>query len=282
MKSIHKIAAVAALFFAVPASAENLDNDDVLALLSAGLGEEAVIAKIETDDGNYITDVQTLLALREQGVPSSVIAAMVKKSKQLPQLSDNSPDPLAPHFAGVYIMDTWTGEPRMVKIDPTASNQTKTGGLFGYALTGGIASASVKAVIPGKAARHSAPDTTPEFYLYLDSSAGNSPGAFSSGFGPSLQSPNELSLIRLKQKKENREARIGSLNIGGAKTGVMDKDQLPFNYEIVSPGVYRITVEEPLEPGQYGFVFAIAGGVGPGINGAGGGARIFAFGIDAP
>ncbi|MEL7445225.1 MAG: hypothetical protein AAGK02_05350 [Pseudomonadota bacterium] len=280
MFRLRFLAAIGALAVSTSAFAETLGNGDIVALLQAGLGEEAVIAKIETGDGDYQTDVETLLALRDQGVPSPVIAAMVKKASELPELSDSSPDSLVPHYAGVYLMDDWSVEPRMLKIDATASTQTKTGGILGYAITGGLASASVKAVIPGEEARHISPDETPTFYLYLDSSAGNSPGTLSGGFGPALMSPNEMSLMKLKSKKGRREARIGSMNIAGAKTGVMDKDQIPFSYEQVAPGVYRMTIEEPLKDGQYGFVFAISGGAGPGLNGTAGGARVFAFGVD--
>jgi len=281
MKFARIFAFFAAFSLTTNAYADTLSNDDVIALLSAGLGEEAVIAKIETDAGNYKTDVATLLSLRDAGVPSAVIAAMVKKANELPPLSDSSPDPLVPHFAGVYLMNNWSAEHQMLKIDPETSSQTKTGGIFGYALTGGIASASVKAVIPGAQARYTSPEISPVFYLYLDSSAGNSAGAFASGFGPSLQSPNEMSLVKLKKKKGRREARIGSLNIAGAKSGVMDKDQIPFAYKTIAPGVFRISVEEPLEDGQYGFIFAVNGAANPGVSGASGGARIFGFGVNA-
>lgn len=281
MKILFAAVAAAVMCMATPVAAETLSNSDVVKLIEAGLGEEAVIAKIETEEGDFDTDVDTLLALREQGVPSAVIAAMVKKSNELPPLSDSSPDPSVPHFAGMYLMDEWSADARMLKIDPTASTQTKTGGIFGYALTGGIASASIKAVIPGEEARYTAQNRTPTFYMYLDSSAGNTPGAFSGGFGPSLQSPNELSLVRLKEKKERREARIGSLNIAGAKSGVMDKDQVPFSYETIGAGIFKISVNKPLKDGQYGFIFAVTGGAGPGANGVAGGARVFDFGVDA-
>ena len=262
-----------------PVSAKPMTNADVLLLIDAGLGEEAVIAKIETEEGDYQTDIDTLLALRKQNVPSPVIAAMVKKSSSETKLSDSSPDPLVPHYAGVYLMDDWSPEARMYKIDPTSSTQTKTGGILGYAITGGLASASVKAVIPGEEARYSSPKDRPVFYVFLDGSNGNQSGTFSTGFGSALQSPNEFSLVRLTSKKGRREARIGSMNIAGAKSGVMDKDQIPFTYERVAEGVFKMVPEIPLADGQYGFVFAVTGGSGPGLTGTAGGARVFAFGI---
>nr|WP_235903694.1 hypothetical protein [Pontixanthobacter luteolus] len=268
--------------FATNAHAETLSNSDVVALLAAGLGEEAVIAKIETSDSEYLTDTTTLLALRDQGVPSSVIAAMVKRATVEPDLSEDSPNPLIPHFTGVYLFDDWSSEPRMWKIDPIASTQTKTGGILGYAITGGIASASVKAVIPGETARVNSSSRRPTFYIYLDSANGGQSGTFSTGFGASIQSPNEFSLVKLKEKKGRREARIGSMNIGGVKAGVMDKDQIAFVYEQVSPGVYKIQSETELEAGEYGFIFALGGGVGPGISGTAGasGARVFGFTVE--
>lgn len=269
------------LAMAAPAAAEILTNADVMMLLDAGLGEEAVIAKIETTDGAYETDTPSLLALRDKGVSSAVIAAMLKKSMVKPELSDSSADPLLPHFPGVYLFDDWSTEQRMWKIDPTSSTQTKTGGILGYAFTAGIASASVKAVIPGEEAQHTVPNGKPTFYVYLDTPNSGNSGTFSTGFGATIQSPNEFSLIKLTEKKGRREARIGSFNIAGAKGGVMDKDQIPFTYEQIVPGVYKVQPEVDLGPGQYGFIFAAGGGVGPGLAGNAGtaGARVFAFGI---
>lgn len=57
----------------------------------------------------------------------------------------------------------------------------------------------------------------------------------------------------------------------------MDKDQIPFSYEKISENVYRITPDADMEPGEYGFLFALVGGSGPGISGGVAGARVFDF-----
>ncbi len=264
------------------AAQEVLRNADIVMLLEAGLGEAAVIAKIETSKGEYKTDTANLLAMKQQGVPSEVIAAMLKASVGPVELSNSSPDPLAPHYTGVYLMDDWSEQPRMWKIDPTSSSQTKTGGILGYALTGGIASASVKAVIPGGEAKDKSKSRRPVFYVYFDAANGSESGAFSTGFGASVLSPNEFSLVKLTPKNNRREARIGSLNIAGAKSGVMDKDQIAFSYEQIAQGVYKMQPDQDLAPGEYGFIYAVGGGVGPGLAGSAGtaGARVFGFGIE--
>lgn len=282
-KLLVAVSALSLVAIAHPVSAkERLTNDDVVMLLEAGLGEEAIIAKIETSDGVYNTETSTLLALRQKGVPSAVIAAMVKRSAAPVEMSDSSPDPLAPHFPGLYVFDDSASPARMWKIDPTSSTQTKTGGILGYALTGGIASASVKAVIPGEKAKNVVRTSRPVFYVYFDTDAGYSSGMFATGFGAAIQTPNEFSLVRLMEKKGKREARIGSMNIAGAKAGVMDKDQIAFDYEQIAPSVFKVMPQSDLEPGQYGFVFAVGGGVGPGLAGSAGtaGARVFGFGVE--
>lgn len=271
------LAAAVALATAGAVQAETLTNDDVVALLEAGLGEEAVIAKIETSDGNYVIDTKTLLALRAKGVPSPVIAAMVKSANGTTRYDDASPDPKVPHTPGFYMLDESGAQPRMWKIDPIASTQTKTGGIIGYALTGGIASASVKAVLPGGTAQRQTKQRRPTFYVFFDPPGDGQSAVFSTGFGNAIITPNELSLVDLMEKKDRREARVGSLNIAGSKTGVMDKDQIAFSYDQVGPYVYKITPDTDLAPGEYGFLFALVGGAGPGLSGGVAGARVFDF-----
>ncbi len=79
----------------------------------------------------------------------------------------------------------------------------------------------------------------------------------------------------MMKKDGRREARVGSANIGGVKTGVMDKDRIAFDYEMVRPGVFKVLPQAALAPGEYGFIYAISGG---GSNGAMT-ARIFDFSI---
>lgn len=273
------VAAVCALMLASTAHAETLSNDDVIALIEAGLGEEAVIAKIETSDTDFATDTKTLIALRGKGVPSAVIAAMLKSTNGTIRYDDTSPDPTVAHSPGFYILNDGEGPAQMRKIDPIASTQSKTGGILGYAFTGGIASASIKAVLPGATAQAQTMNRRPTFYVFFDPPGGNHSAIFSTGFGNAIITPNELSLVNLMEKKDRREARVGSYNIAGAKSGVMDKDMIPFTYDQVAPYVYRITPDADLPPGEYGFLFALVGGAGPGMSGGVAGARVFDFSV---
>jgi hypothetical protein len=269
-----------ALFFASPAAAETLNNNSVIALVQAGIGNEAVIAKIKATEGKYDLGTNDLIALKNAGVPGDVIAAMIagpSKAEQVASaMSLTDIDPMTPHPSGVYLIDRSAS--RLARIDPTMSSQAKTGGIWGYALTGGIASMSVKVAIAGDAARVVAPPGAPSFYFFFDASnpaTSNLASSWAAGSAMTVTSPSEFTLIKLMEKKGRREARVGSMNIGGAKTGVMDKDRIPFDYEMVRPGVFKVTPKQSLQAGQYGFIYALAGGGTAGAMSA----RIFDFSI---
>ena len=266
--------------------AETLTNDMVVSLVQAGLGDDAVIAKIKASAGHYALSTDDLIALKKRGVSGPVIAAMIESGAQgavssKAVFSADSPDPMVPHPSGVYM----AADARMVRIDPTTSNQSKTGGILGYAFTGGIASLSIKAVIPNITARVRTGRARPTFYFYFDeatrglSQAGGA-SLWLSGPASAITSPNEFSLIRFDVKKDRRETRVGSMNLAGAKAGVMDKDRIPFDYEQVTPGVFKVTPSSDLPTGEYGFLYSVSAGAGPGMWGNGtGSARIFDFAV---
>ncbi len=275
------------LLSTTPLAAETLDNTSIIQLVEIGLGEEAIVAKIDATAARFDVTTDQLIVLKNRGVPSSVIAAMIAKSNA-PTVSDaasvsmDDPDPMVPHASGVYLMADWLAEPKMQYIEATTTNQTKTGGFLGYALTGGIASMSFKTVIPQPSARIATSQPRPTFYFYFDqanSSLSNRGGA-NFWMAGAVTSPAEFSLVRFKVKNDRREAKVGKINIGGAKAGVMAKDQIPFDYERLAPGVFRVTPNVELEPGEYGFLYSSQTGSGVGMAGVGAQtSRIFDFSI---
>ena len=280
---IKILVAASLLAISTAAPAETLNNEVIVTLSHAGLGDEAIIAKIKASGANYDLSTDQIIALKNRGVSGPVIAAMLAAANPAPAtaaLSIDAADPAVPHATGVYLLVDGAA-PAMTRIDATVSNQAKTGGIIGYALTSGIASMSIKAAIPGESARTNTTNVRPVFYFFFDESNPDSARqatTWASGSNASVSSPNEFTLVRLNQKKGRREARVGSVNIGGAKTGVMDKDQIPFDYTMVRPGVFKATPREPLGPGEYGFMFAITGG-GGGFTGGAMTARIFDFSV---
>lgn len=270
----------AAAILGAPGAATETSNDEtVISLVKAGLGPEAVIAKINSSAGAYDTSTASLIRLKQAGVPDAVIAAMLNRSKS-PVLANGvannaSPDPLTPHAPGIYLLDR-TATSRMVRIDATASNQMKTSNALGFAFSYGLSSMKMKTVIPNAVARASSTERRPSFYFYFDQGGPlASVSQFGSSFSPMAASPNEFSLIRFDQKKDHREAAIGSYSLGGVKSGVSDKARVAFTYDDVAPGVFKVTPTADLQPGQYGFLSSVGAGAGMGMM-----ARIFDFGVN--
>ncbi|WP_416464406.1 hypothetical protein [Sphingomonas sp. VDB2] len=274
--------AAIALAIATPALADTLTVDNVIALSQAGIGDDAVIAKIKSSGARFDLTTDQMLMLKSKGVTGPVIAAMLNSgaeaSAAAPKMSIDSPDPMMPHPAGVYLLSFTGAGQKMQRIDPTVTNQAKTGGIIGYALTGGIASMSVKAAIQNETARVHAQAGKPSFYFFFDESnpdTARAATAWAAGTAATVSSPSEFTLVKLMKKDGRREARVGSANIGGAKTGVMDKDRLAFDYELVRAGVYKVTPQQELAAGEYGFIYALTPGGSSGAMTA----RIFDFAI---
>jgi hypothetical protein len=267
---------------AQPAAIEVVTNETVLKLIGAGLPDQAIIAKIRSSKTNFDLSTDRLIELKTKGVSGPVLAAMLEPAPQAaPEFSADSPDPALPHYPGVYMFGA--KDNKMTRMMATSSNQAKTGGIIGYALTMGIASASVKATIPGASAKVQTANPRPVFYLFFDESVpramqGSGSSTWTTGNGAITTSPEELSLVRFMEKENAREARVGSMNIAGAKQGVMDKDRIAFESAEVRPGVFKVTPSENLEPGEYGFIQALTGG---NVSGGGGAmtARVFDFGV---
>lgn len=258
-------------------AAEILTNDSVVSLVKAGLGPETLVAKINATRGTYDTSTDALVRLKQAGVPDPVIAAMLDRSKSpvlAGAVADNSnSDPMVPHSPGIYMLDP-RGAGRMVHIDPTVSNQTKTSNILGYAFTYGLSSAKLKAVIPNATARVQAVGRRPAFYFYFNQSGPlASMSDFNMTYAAASSSPSEFSLIRFDQKRDHREAAIASLGFASAKMGVSDKARVAFTYDGIAAGVYKVTPSADLQPGEYGFVTSM--GAGTGMV-----ARIFDFSVN--
>jgi len=59
----------------------SLANSDVVAMVKAGLGAEIIVAKIKATSCSFETEPAALKALKDAGVPDSVILAMVQAPK---------------------------------------------------------------------------------------------------------------------------------------------------------------------------------------------------------
>lgn len=276
------MAAAAAALVSTAAVAETLTVDGVKSLIAAGLGQETIIAKIRNSDGNYDLSTDQIIALKNGGVSDAIIAAMLDasskaKSQAAAAYQNESPDPKLPHASGVYVLNDWTNPAQMLRLDAATANQARTSGLFGAALTSGLASAKIKTAVPNPTSKVRVKSARPTFYFFMDQANANGGiGAlYFSSLGASVSSPSEFSIVRFAVKKGLREVTTGKTSLGGQKFGLVDKEKVLFTTSNVSLGVFKVTLDNDLPKGEYGFVYSTGGGIGGGAV-----SRVFDFTIE--
>lgn len=267
-----------------------LTNDAVIRLVQAGLSDDLVISTVNASQGAYDTSANGLLALKSAGSSDRVISAVVLRASGAAGTSSaptmaanpigaNPDDPIAPHEAGIYAYSETTPNHKMAMLEPSAYSQGKTGGIFTSAMTYGIAKAKVKAVIRGAHSNTRVTDPQTTFYFYFEQQGAGLSNA-NSVFG-GTSTPNEYTLLHLDVKDTTRETMVGKFSAWGASGGVDEKAVVPFTYAKLRPGVYKVTLNAPLQSGEYGFVAPSAAPVTPYGGGTGGTNRVFDFGFAA-
>ena len=269
-----------------------LTNEAVLKMVRAGLSEDVVLSMVKSQPAAYTLGPDQVIALTSAGVSDKILAAMAEKTSggnaYGPAASGATPasgtvaagdpnDPMAPHDSGIYLYaKDRNGEYKMTVLEQAAYQGSKTGGVLGSALTYGIKKAKTKAVIPGQHASIRTPDAQPLFYFYFeDKAAGLGKGGFGSA---SVANPNQFALIKLEVTKSSRETIIGQFSAFGMSSGTNEKSMVTFKSERLRTGIYKVTPNGPMEPGEYCFLVSQVnmGAYGAGAAGA---AQIFDFAV---
>lgn len=274
MKTLFASLACLLFFFSgAQAQKETLTNTSIIELANLGFGEDVIIEKIQHSSHDFNTSLSGLKRLKEAGVSDAVIKAMVNaqsaaaKEAEETQESDLT-NPLSPQEPGIYYWTTKQGKDRLVQLEPTVYSQGKTGGWLESQLTYGLAKTKVKAVVPRPQARLRVTEARPVFYFYFEQKG---PGlSYAHSFIDGAVSPNEFVLVKMTEKRDSREVTVAESNILSSAHGASSKHTRDFDFEKVKPGIYKVMITTPLEPGEYCFFYA----------GATRAERLFDFGSD--
>ncbi len=249
-----------ALFAALSSTAQSskpavaMTNDDVIALVGVGMGDDVVIAKIKSAPKvDFDTSVTGLKALKAAGVSTPVLRVMIdpKASVGAPVVASaavNDPDdPMSPHN-GFYMERTGPdGKMHMEKLLLTTSAGVKGpsfGSALGSAYSFGIHKMKTKTVIPGTKAEIQTTNTSPTFWIYPAE-------------GMSIQN---TELVKLEIKKDTREATGATIGgFSGVSVGGAQGAGQGLKTEKIKDGVYKVTATNPLVPGSYAFIEGAGG-----------------------
>ena len=270
----------------VYAQDETLTNAEIISLHNAGLSDAVIVSKIRGSKANFDLSTNSLIELKKAGVSDDIVGAMLEaktgKSATAPTNGGNNGsaavaassdpnNPSLPHGYGIYLYEEKDGVRKMTQLTPNVSGQNRVGGIFSSAMTYGISKMKVKASLPGNTAALQLKTAQPIFYFYLDTNTGGMNTA--SGI-PSTT--NEFALIKFSLRGDSREVTIAKASILGAKSGTSDEYVIPFTAQTVSNGVFKVTPNNALKNGEYGFYLINSGN----SNANGGvGSKFFDFGI---
>lgn len=253
---------------------ETLTNKSIIEMQQLELGDGVILEKIRTTKCDFDVSFDGLKQLKEAKVSNAVIQAMVSAKSSAPMASDptSTPavtgdpnDPGVTHAAGVYLYAEADGHKTMTKLMAESPSVSGGAGPFG---------GSQRAVLSGLKAKLELTTRRPVFYMYLGTGGESQ---LAGGMTPA-QLPLVQFDVKDNKKTQERSVVIGS-HAGGPfsvnmKTGIEEKSKRPFDAVEIKPGIYKITLQNDLTDGEYGFAqvtvgFATAAG------------QMFCFGIRA-
>jgi hypothetical protein len=242
---------------------KRLTNQDVIEMAKLGLSDDVIIAKIRkayeagTDEVSFDTSVEGLKELKAANVSESIITIMINPAPPPAAIvagaNPMTIDPnLPPPEVGVY----WHDEGKFVLLQGHTVASAKAGGKAGSMFTYGLRNQHWDATIEGHTSKNVVRDRKPVFYLYV----------------PDGNDSSDYVLLKLNKKGDRREFQIGSFGgLSGGKSGVQKDKEIAFHAEHVGIRVYKLTLEDALKPGEYGFFMGT--GISQTMTAARGGSR---------
>lgn len=243
-RSLFRVVLFAFALFACQAHAQEeapLSNADVITLSKLKLGDAIVMAKInQANTVNFSMDTDSLIKLKENGVSSEVIAAMLKRS--------TTPKSAPPNFPPMQFR---AEIPMNVGLSVNGSDmslqatigQDRFFGFMGYGV--------IHSVFLGAKSRDRTKETQPSVTFKLD-------------YSP----VDRAYLVKLEesQKEDYRSFKNTRRKTGdGVTVGPPDDNIIPCTATETSQGLWKLTPVAKLQPGEYGLYFK---------------SRLWAFGVD--
>jgi hypothetical protein len=218
-----------------------LNNESIIKMVNAQLSDDVIITTINASPGAYDTTPDALIALKQAGVSSKVIAALVAKSAPVPSDSaaPSTPDTAAPSAPlpsgvdniGAYYKDSggnWQPLPTEVVI-------FQSGGMIKHVASAGLMKEDLNGLVGGMRSRLviSTPIT---FLLHV----------------PQGHTANDFELVRLHVVGNNRQFQsvAGGLN----QTSGSIRDEIDFSSTQIAPGAWQIVLNNGLGNGEFGFL----------------------------
>jgi len=226
---------VLALTSAVSLAQQTLNNDSVVKLSKSGIGDDLVVATINSQPGTYDLSTDNMLALKKEGVSDKVIAAMISKANApaAPVVAGANPAIAGIDEVGVYYKDR---SGHWIAMAPEIVNYKSGGALKSFA-TNGIVKQDKNGHIEGESAKLAV--TKPvDFLLYV----------------PEGTAPEEYQLLKLRPSNgKSREFRSQTGGVIHNSTGA-SRDNVEFKSTKIATRMYQVELPQETTIGEYGIL----------------------------
>lgn len=237
---------------------KTLTNASIIRMTGANLSDDLIIQAINTQPGQYTTDADAMIDLKDAGVSERVIAAMLNKGRKrltpTGETADDPPPPLvtlpAVNEIGVYYKDrkgTW--QPLQVEVV-----HSKSGGWLKSTATHGIIKQDMNGHLNGRESKLTL-QAPIEILIYSADGA----------------DATDYEFLRLRINSDNREFRTMTGGVFHSHGGA-ERDEVPFHPTKIAPRTYTFTIDQKVGGGEYGIL-------PPGTGNATNSGRIFTFAI---
>jgi hypothetical protein len=228
-----------------------MNNDSVIRMVKAGLGTDLVVQTINTQPGKYALDADSLITLKQAGVPERAITAMMNRARR--QITNVNAQPVVlsdVNEPGVYYKDS-QGRWQLME---TEIVHVKSGGFIKNTLSDGIIKTDRNGVVTGRESKLLLPRPV-EFMIYTVE------GVTAEEY--------DLLLFRLNSKDREFRTLTGGIihSTGGAK-----RDEVPFKPVKTAPRTWTFTLGKETPGGEYGIL-------PPGSGNVTNGGKIYTFAI---
>jgi hypothetical protein len=244
-----------------------IDNDTILRMAKAGLGDDVLIQTIQLQPGHYNTAPDDLISLKQAGLSDRVLAAMQAHGTGLAirgnpreRITPSTPIPIGPtplalgiDEIGVYYKSK-TGEyielhtERVVFKSSGAVKNILSDGLLKKDMNGHLDGGQSDLILPAGV----------EILIYA----------------PLGTDANEYDLLRFELHKDSREFRTLTAGVFNSQSGAA-RDEIEFHPKKLAAQLYTFTIPADIEKGEYGVLPPGSANV-QGIAGTG---KIFTFSI---
>jgi hypothetical protein len=226
-------------------TAQAAGNADIITLVRARVGEDAILARIANERCSYNLETPDIVALRRAGASGRVVAAMIRKCATTEPAAANGTD-LAQALGlrpGVYAVEAVEGRTKYLLMVPAIVAIGQSGG------NGTLLMPSRSRItVPGTSAPPVA--TAGQLSFWIVSSARALPVSNTSA-PPGFE---DVSLVRLEQKANRRQLQIASSANGLAMSGVSPERIIKIRLAPKSKTVHVVTVERDLKQGEYALI----------------------------